>query len=96
MMKWITGYVGVVNRSQDDLDNDVNNSQQAENRVLSWPEFAGVQKQIGIDILRRYMTNILAKKVKRLLPEMRQRREEELKYIKYGSYDVSSLRESLL
>ena len=96
MMKWITGYVGVVNRSQDDLDNDVNNSQQAEDRVLSWPEFAGVQKQIGIDILRRYMTNILAKKVKRLLPEMRQRREEELKYIKYGSYDVSSLRESLL
>ena len=95
-MKWITGYVGVVNRSQDDLDNDVNNSQQAEDRVLSWPEFAGVQKQIGIDILRRYMTNILAKKVKRLLPEMRQRREEELKYIKYGSYDVSSLRESLL
>ena len=90
MMKWITGYVGVVNRSQDDLDNDVNNSQQAENRVLSWPEFAGVQKQIGIDILRRYMTNILAKKVKRLLPEMRQRREEELKYIKYGSYDVST------
>ena len=68
----------------------MNNSQQAENRVLSWPEFAGVQKQIGIDILRRYMTNILAKKVKRLLPEMRQRREEELKYIKYGSYDVSS------
>ena len=95
-MKWITGYVGVVNRSQDDLDNDVNNSQQAEDRVLSWPEFAGVQKQIGIDILRRYMTNILAKKVKRILPEMRQRREEELKYIKYGSYDVSSLRESLL
>lgn len=92
MMKWITGYVGVVNRSQDDLDNDVNNSQQAENRVLSWPEFAGVQKQIGIDILRRYMTNILAKKVKRLLPEMRQRREEELKYIKYGSYDVCSWR----
>ena len=91
-MKWITGYVGVVNRSQDDLDNDVNNSQQAENRVLSWPEFAGVQKQIGIDILRRYMTNILAKKVKRLLPEMRQRREEELKYIKYGSYDVCSWR----
>ena len=36
------------------------------------------------------MTNILAKKVKRLLPEMRQRREEELKYIKYGSYDVCS------
>ena len=68
----------------------MNNSQQAENRVLSWPEFAGVQKQIGIDILRRYMTNILAKKVKRLLPEMRQRREEELKYIKYGSYDVCS------
>ena len=92
MMKWITGYVGVVNRSQDDLDNDVNNSQQAENRVLRWPEFAGVQKQIGIDILRRYMTNILAKKVKRLLPEMRQRREEELKYIKYGSYDVCSWR----
>ena len=92
MMKWITGYVGVVNRSQDDLDNDVNNSQQAENRVLSWPEFAGIQKQIGIDILRRYMTNILAKKVKRLLPEMRQRREEELKYIKYGSYDVCSWR----
>ena len=91
-MKWITGYVGVVNRSQDDLDNDVNNSQQAEDRVLSWPEFAGVQKQIGIDILRRYMTNILAKKVKRLLPEMRQRREEELKYIKYGSYDVCSWR----
>ena len=68
----------------------MNNSQQAEGKVLSWPEFAGVQKQIGIDILRRYMTNILAKKVKRLLPEMRQRREEELKYIKYGSYDVCS------
>ena len=50
--------------------------------MKDWPEFGRVKDKIGIDILRRTITKILAERVKKILPHLKQKREEELKNVK--------------
>ena len=45
-------------------------------------EFRHVKNKIGVDVLTRTLTSILAKKVKMMLPNLKQRSEEDLKHIK--------------
>jgi len=77
------GYIGVVNRSQEDIDKDVDieTSRMNQDKVLDQQEFIRVRDKIGIDVLRRQITRILAEKVKEILPELQQKREDELKYV---------------
>ena len=79
------GYVGVVNRSQEDIDRgaDFDNTANTQNAVMNWPEFVRIKDKMGIDVLRRTITKILAEKVKKIMPGLKQTKDEELKHIKY-------------
>lgn len=78
------GYVGVINRSQQDIDEDADfdNTDNTIRKVKDWSEFGRVKDKIGIDVLRRTITKILAERVKKILPELKQKREDELKDVK--------------
>ena len=77
--------MGLINRSQEDIDNEkgFGNFLTTQSRVRDWPEFAPIRDKLGIDVLRRTITKLLAEKVKKLLPELRQSKEEEMKTIRY-------------
>jgi len=78
------GYVGVVNRSQHDIDEeaDFENTDNTIKKVKDWSEFGRVKDKIGVDVLRRTIIKILAERVKKILPELKQKREDELKDVK--------------
>jgi hypothetical protein len=60
------GYVGVVNRSQQQIDNnvDIETAKQAEADVIGRQDFRPIRHRMGIDYLRRFLTVILAQKMK--------------------------------
>ena len=58
---------------------------QLQNKVKELPEFVRVKDKMGIDVLRRTITKILAEQVKKIMPELKQKKEEELKYIRFVS-----------
>ena len=84
---YFKGYIGVVNRSQDAIDNNegMDKTHALQNKVKELPEFVRVKDKMGIDVLRRTITKILAEQVKKIMPELKQKKEEELKYIKFVS-----------
>ena len=78
------GYIGVVNRTQEEIDTGaaVEVSRENEKRTMEQPEFRRLKARVGISVLRRRITKILAEKVKKLLPSLKQDTEDELKYIR--------------
>ena len=78
------GYVGVVNRSQDEIDKNIGIEQSKDNekKVIQSPEFSKVRNRMGIDYLRRFITMILAAKMKKMMPQLKQESIEELQSVK--------------
>ena len=78
------GYVGVVNRSQDEIDKNIGieQSKDIEKKVIQSPEFSKVRNIMGIDYLRRFITMILAAKMKKMMPQLKQESIEELQSVK--------------
>ena len=78
------GYVGIVNRTQDEIDNNAGaeKSKENERRTLDQPEFQKLKSSVGIDVLRQRIIKILAEKVKKLIPSLKQKTEEELEAIR--------------
>eukprot|EP00092_Neocalanus_flemingeri_P026987 GFUD01029268.1.p1 GENE.GFUD01029268.1~~GFUD01029268.1.p1 ORF type:complete len:718 (-),score=188.67 GFUD01029268.1:332-2485(-) len=78
------GYVGVVNRSQDEIDRnvDIERSKDNEQKVIESPDFSKIRTKLGIDYLRRFITMILAAKMKKMMPSLKQESLEELQSIK--------------
>ncbi len=75
------GYIGVVNRSQQQIDRnvDIETALQNEEDIINKQEFRRVHNRLGINYLRRFLTVILAQKMKELLPGLRKDSIEELK-----------------
>ena len=80
----------MVNRSQHDIDEeaDFENTDNTIKKVKDWSEFGRVKDKIGVDVLRRTIIKILAERVKKILPELKQKREDELKDVKYANYHI--------
>ena len=80
----------MVNRSQHDIDEeaDFENTDNTIKKVKDWSEFGRVKDKIGVDVLRRTIIKILAERVKKILPELKQKREDELKDVKYANYQI--------
>ena len=78
------GYIGIVNRTQDEIDNNAGpeKSKENERRTLDQPEFQKLKSSVGIDVLRQRIIKILAEKVKKLIPSLKQKTEEELEAIR--------------
>ena len=92
------GYYGVVSRSQDNIDRGVEIGQctDSETQVLQDPVFAQCRKRLGTDVLRNFITRLLADKMRKLMPELRQKAvldlsvaDEELK--KNGRFDDANV-----
>jgi len=77
------GYIGVVNRSQQQIDHnvDIETAKQAEAEVINRQDFRRIRHRMGIDYLRRFLTVILAQKMKELLPNLRKDSIEELRVV---------------
>ena len=73
------GYFGVVNRTPEELDDEREAS--GENETLKQVEFRRLKGNIGIAVLRQMLVKILAEKVKKLLPNLKQDSEHELRCI---------------
>ena len=80
--KLTLGYIGVVNRSQQQIDNnvDIEAAKQAEAEVID-KHFHRIKYKMGIDYLRRRLTAILAGKMKQLLPNLKKDSIEELQIV---------------
>ena len=78
------GYIGIVNRTQDEIDNNAGpeKSKENERRTLDQLEFQKLKSSVGIDVLRQRIIKILAEKVKKLIPSLKQKTEEELEAIR--------------
>jgi len=78
------GYIGIVNRTQDEIDNKANAevSKENEKRTVDQHEFQILKGSIGIDVLRQRIIKILAEQVKKLIPSLKQRSEDKLKQIR--------------
>ena len=74
------GYIGVVNRSQQQIDHnvDIETARRTEAEVINRQEFRSMRHRMGIDYLRKYLTVILAHKMKELLPRLRNDSKAEL------------------
>ena len=77
------GYIGVVNRSQKQIDRnvDIEAALQTEQDVINKQDFRRIRNRMGINYLRRFLTVILAQKMKELLPNLRKESIEELKMV---------------
>ena len=75
------GYFGVVNRSQEDIDNKrgVGDSKVSQ-ELMSEPAFQKARGlgKLGTDSLRRFITQLLANRVEKLMPGLEQESREEL------------------
>ena len=80
--KLALGYIGVVNRSQQQIDNnvDIEVAKQAEAEVIN-KHFRRIKHKMGIDYLRRRLTAILAGKMKELFPNLKKDSYEELQIV---------------
>ncbi len=80
--KLALGYIGVVNRSQQQIDNnvDIEVARQAEAEVIN-KHFRRIKHKMGIDYLRRRLTAILAGKMKELFPNLKKDSIEELQIV---------------
>jgi len=78
------GYIGVINRSQDEIDKniDLEQSKDSEKRVIESHEFSKVRNRMGIDYLRRFITQILAARMKKMMPQLKQESMDELQVVK--------------
>ena len=92
------GYYGVVSRSQDNIDRgvDIGQCRDSEAQVLQDPVFVQCKKRLGTDVLRNFITRLLADKMRKLMPELRQKAvldlsvaDEELK--KNGRFDDANV-----
>ena len=74
------GYFGVVNRSQDNIDNhlDVDQTKAIENRVIQDPAFYVIRDRLGINQLRNFISRLLAHRMEDLMPELRQKATEDM------------------
>ena len=74
----------MINRSQKDIDEEANfeNTDNTRKKVMEWPEFGRVKDKIGVDVLRQTIANILAARVKKILPELKQKSEDELREVR--------------
>ena len=74
------GYFGVVNRSQDSIDNNIEVDQAGDNvnRVLQDPAFQDIRNRLGIKQLRNYISRLLAHRMEDLMPELRQKANEDM------------------
>ena len=61
---------------------DAEVSKENEKRTGDQHEFQPLKTSIGIDVLRQRIIKILAEKVKKLIPSLKQRSEDELKGIR--------------
>lgn len=77
------GYFGVVNRTQEELDDGQEASDENEKNTLKQTEFRRLKANIGIDVLRQMLVKVLAEKVKKLLPNLKQESENELRCVEY-------------
>lgn len=77
------GYIGVVNRSQKQIDDniDIEKAKETEAEIINRKEFRGIHHRMGIEYLRRFLTVILAQKMKELLPSLRNESIEELRMV---------------
>ena len=77
------GYVGVVNRSQSQIDQnvDIETAKKSEAEVINRQDFRRIKHRMGIDYLRRFLTVILAQKMKELLPNLRKESIEEWRVV---------------
>lgn len=80
------GYFGVVNRSQDSIDNqiDVDQTGDIENRVIQDPAFQDIRNRLGINQLRNFISRLLAHRMEELMPNLRQKANEDMKRAKEG------------
>ena len=75
------GYFGVVSRSQADIENNIQVGETKVNQeLMSNPAFQKARGlgKLGIDALRRFITQLLANKVEKLMPGLEQDSREEL------------------
>ena len=80
------GYFGVVNRSQDDIDKgvDVDQKREKERNVLEDPDFQEIRTRLGINELRSFISRLLADRMTQLIPELRQKANEDMNRAKEG------------
>ena len=88
------GYFGVVNRSQDAIDkgDDVDQTRDIENSVIQDPAFLVVRNRLGIKQLRNFISQLLAHRMEEIMPELRQKANEDMNRAKeglkeHGSFD---------
>ena len=93
------GYFGVVSRSQDDIDNNIDVGESRVNQeLMSEPAFQKARGlgKLGTDSLRRFITELLANKVEKLMPGLEQDSREELLRVenllkKNGRFDDANI-----
>ena len=75
------GYFGVINRSQDNIDQGLgmDQSQEKEAEIKRDPAFADIRSRIGILQLRGFISRLLANKMEPMLPELRNKATEDLR-----------------
>jgi dynamin 1-like protein len=90
------GYVGVINRSQLQIDQnvDIETAKKTEAEVINRQEFRRLRHRMGIDYLRRFLTVILAQKMKELLPNLRKESMEELRMVKEQLEDLGNVEDA--
>ena len=80
------GYFGVVNRSQDAIDkgDDVDQTRDIKNSVIQDPAFLDVRNRLGIKQLRNFISQLLAHRMEDIMPELRQKANEDMNRAKDG------------
>lgn len=75
------GYVGVVNRSQRDIDQrkDINQALQAERRFfLSHPRYRHMESKMGTPYLQKVLNQQLTNHIRETLPQLRNRLTKQM------------------
>ena len=82
------GYYGVVNKTQQEIDDKQETSGENERNTIKQAEFKRLKSNIGIKVLQQKLVKVLAEKVKKLLPTLKQESENELRYIENKQKDL--------
>ena len=69
-----------MNRSQDEIDKGVavNQTGEKERNVLEDPDFKEILSRLGINELRSFISRLLADRMTQLIPELRQKANEDM------------------
>lgn len=69
-------FIGLVNITQEEIDTKAQEDVTKENekKAFEQAELRKMKRKIGIEVLRHRITKILAEKVKKLLPSLKQHR----------------------